>query len=236
MRAAIERSIDSPGDTLEEIGRAIAAALEREGGPVAVLGTLLVLLALVVALVRWVRREQRREAAEREALEARRAALLSATTATNEQRQWVRIPAQLDVKVRHASGTNRFINLACKTRDISGSGVAFLSSRPPPPGQPVQFTLDLKEKAPLPLRGTVVRVDPPPAPGAPSLVAVKLGPITPADREHVVRWVTRQSSRSMARVRPERLCPRCGRALADDAGDTHPTCVAVRVKRTPRAV
>jgi hypothetical protein len=160
--------------------------------------------------------------------------VLSATRSSQEQREWVRVPAALDVKVKHTSGSRRYFDPECRTRDLSGGGVGIFSSRPPPPGESVEFTLDLKDRPPLSLRGVVVRVEPPIAYGEPALVGVKLGPIAETDRDAVVRWVARESTRAAARAREGRVCPVCGRTLADPALEVHPGCVGKESKRPKR--
>jgi hypothetical protein len=234
MLATAARSMPSSDDSLEEIGRAFFQALDRQGGPAFGVAVLVVLVAFIVAAVRWLQRDTRRERAEREAIEARRlAALAEATPADGEQREWLRIPAALHLKLQQTEGPRKIVYADCTTKNVSAAGISFLSSRPPPPGRPVRFVLDLKEKYPLPLRGIVTRVDPPPVPGGESLVAVKLGPITEGEREQVVRWVTHESTRAVARVRQGKLCPRCGRGLPDDGSEVHATCAARALSHRP---
>jgi hypothetical protein len=167
---------------------------------------------------------------EQDAREAQRETALSEAPAGGEyreRREWVRVRAHLRMRLQHTDAHQRSFNEDCETRNIGGGGVAFLSRTPPGPGFPVHFTLDLGEKWPISLQGVVMNVEPPQDPDSPSLVAVKLGPITPADREHVVRWVTNEETREIAEAHRGRLCSRCGRPLADGAGEMHSTCAAV---------
>jgi len=224
MFAALVKSTPSPADTLDDIGRAFHAAIERQGGTAFGVGALVVALVMVLSCLRWLLRETRNDRLHREELAARRAAALADPAGRREQRQLVRVPAQVGVTVRQADGADETFYARCKTQDVSGGGVAFLSDRPPSPGLPVQLTLDIGESGPVSLRAVVVRVDPPPSPGMPSLVATRLGPITSRDRERVVQWVSRQLSRGLAQARRGRSCPVCRRPLADDAGEMHASC------------
>ncbi len=221
----------SSTDTLDGIGRAFFAALDRDGGPAVDVVAAAVALLLFVLLVRWVRREATREQREREELEARR--LAAAATLHAGKRAWVRVPVRVPMTVERREAGDRVSYEKCETQDISGGGGSFLCHRPPPPGAPLHFMLEPAGERPLPLRGIVVRVEPPSAPGAPSLVGVKLGPITERDREQVVRWLTHEQASGLAQSQRGHVCAACQRPLADAAAGTHPAC-ARRDSKRPR--
>ena len=243
LPSILEPPTAPPPDDLDDIGRAFFAALDRDGGPVfSVIATVLILI-LAGALVWWLRRESRREREQQRALNERHAAALAEAESRAEQRQSIRVRAHVPIALRHTSGPRRSVVERCETQNVSGPGVAYLSHRPPPPGAPLRFSLDLGGGTPVALRGVVTRVEPPSASGAPALVAVRLGPTATRESEHVARWVAQQQAREIHLARRGRACTLCGRPLADGAGETHSACAAAQAgedvatssERWPRA-
>jgi hypothetical protein len=234
MFVAAAQTAPSQTETLDRIGRAFFAALDRDGGPVPSVALAVTVVVLFVWLVRWVQREARRDRVEREALDAEHERALSEMATGSERRRWFRVPAQLRVRVQGEDRRHRPRHEDCETRDVSEAGVAFLSHTPPAPGRPLRFTLDLGDKRPLSLQGVVVRTEPPPAAGAASLVAVTLGPFALGDRERLAQWVAREEAREIAQMRRGPVCAVCGRPLADGAGEVHPTCEMAQIGGPPR--
>jgi hypothetical protein len=230
MLAAFAEETPSQTDTLNGIGHAFFATLDRDGRPAFAGAATVVALALIVLLIRWVRREARRDRIEQAALDARHQTALSEAPAGDDHREWIRVPAHVRMTLQHTDGHHRFFYEDCETQNVGAGGLAFLSHTPPPSGLPLHFTIDLGEKRPISLQGIVVRVESPSTPDAPSLVAVKLGPITPAEREHVVRWVSHEETREIAEAHRGRLCSFCGRPLAEGAGETHSSCATLEAR------
>jgi hypothetical protein len=224
MLAVLVQPSPSETDTLNGIAHAFFSAAGRDAGPGFELAGAAVVLVSFVLLVLWVRREARTDRVEREALDGRHAATLSDAGAGDERREWVRVPAHLHLAVKHEHGHRGPFYETCETQSLGGGGLAFSTHTPPSPGVPIRFTLDLGEKRSLPLQGIVARVEPPPAEGAAHRVAVRLGPITAADREHIIRWVAHEEVREIADAHRGRLCSVCTRPLADDAEEMHSAC------------
>jgi PilZ domain len=229
MYAAVVPSHVDPSETeiLDGIGRAFATTLQRDGGLGFQLAAGVVVLALFVLLLRWVRREVLAERIARQVLDARHSAVMSQAGSDDEQREWVRVPAHLHMAVRHERSHHRPVYESCETENIGGGGLAFSTRTPPALRARIQFTLDLGERTSLPLRGIVVRVEPPAAVAAAHLVAVELGPITGAEREHIVRWVAHEETRELRAAHRGRLCVVCKRPLADGATERHSGCAEV---------
>jgi len=230
---AAASSSSTPADVLDGIGQAFQATVGSAAGVVFGVLALLAGVAVLVVLVRWVRRESQREQHEQEELDARHEEAVARASRNSDRREWVRVPAHRRMVLQRADnrrGRASFVYEECETQNISGGSIEFLSFSPPAEGVPLQFTLDLGEKRALPLRGAVVRIEPANKPGAPSLVAVKLGPVTAAERERVVRWVRKEELRDLAQARRGRLCTCCLRPLAEDAGEMHTTCASGKEK------
>ncbi len=231
--SALPDSNSSPTETMDGIGQAFFAALDRDGGPVVTAVVTVLAVALFVLLVRWVRRETRREAMAQQALDARHRAALAAAATARESREWVRVATRVPVTLRHRDARQRLVSEECEMRNLSGGGGAFLSKRPPPPGLPIELTIDLGEARPLALRGIVVRVEPPRVPGEPSLVGMRMSDITTAEREHLVRWIAHVDADKVAQARRGRLCARCGRPLPAGPAKVHAACGAPTSSQPP---
>jgi hypothetical protein len=216
--------VPSETEVLDGIGRAFFGTLEHDGGLGFQLAAGVVVLALLTLLVRWVRREALLERIAQEALDARHAATMSETGIGDERREWVRVPAHVQLAVRREHGHHGPFYEPCETENLSGGGLSFFTRTPPALGASLQFTIDLGERSTLPLEGIVVRIEPPRGEGGAQLVAVKLDPITSREREHVIRWVAHEEVREIADARRGRLCVVCRRPLADDAGEVHTAC------------
>jgi len=198
MLFVLAQPLPAQTPTLQGIGSAFFATLDRDGGPAFALVCLLGSLA-VVALLRWVSREARQERGEQEALDARHLAAL-ADAADHDRRAWARVPAHVHLTVQHPDRQHhRFYYEDCETRSVSAGSLEYVSPTPPPSGAPLRLSLDLGDKWPLSLRGVVLRAAP--VASGSSLVVVQLGPITPADREHLARWVTHEQVRELAQLR-----------------------------------
>jgi hypothetical protein len=209
--------------TLDALGQAFAAAMDRNGGPVVAVMTAVVALGLIVGLVGWALHENRRHQSERRARDARRREAEAAAPATTQRREWVRVAGRLRMTVRHAKHVHGAWYEVCETPNVSGGGVAYLSRAPPPPGAPVDFTLDLGEQPILALRGVVTRSEPAP-PGLSALVALKLEPCPALMQDRIVRWVALAGERELVQMRRGRPCASCGRPLADEDEEAHSTC------------
>jgi len=234
MPAAFSLATPSVTDTLEGIGRAFYASFDREGAGAFGVVSALVIGVLLVVLIWWVLRESRREQTEQALLDARHDTAVSTVASGVDPRVWVRVPAHLRMTVQRRDGRDKLYYDECETQNVSAGGIELLSHAPPPEGLAIQFTLDLREKWPIPLRGIVARVDPALIAGAPSLVAVKLGPISTRERDRLVRWVAREQRREIAEARRGRVCACCRRPLADDASDMHTTCAAGKLAAPAR--
>jgi hypothetical protein len=222
MRALIVHPA-TEGTTLDALGQAFAAAMDRNGGPAVAVVMTVVALGVIVGLVRWALHEDRRHQGERRAREARRREVEAAAPATSQRREWVRVAGRLPLTVRHAKDGKAAWYEDCETLNVSGGGVAFLSRAPPPPGVPVEFTLDLGEKPILALKGVVTRSKPAP-PGALALVALKIERCPAGMRERIVRWVAHAGERELVKMRRGRPCAACGRPLAGEDENVHSTC------------
>ena len=218
----------SPGesDTLDGISRAFFAALDQGSSELVlgVWGTLAVAAAYVV--VGWLRGDAQVEKRERRELQRRRERIASEAPPRLERREWVRIPAKVKMKVAAASTGPLSPALTLKTNDLGGGGVSFFTDRAPRRGARLSLSLDLGERRPLAVRGVVVRVNPPPRPGAPSLVAVRFAEVAAGTRERLVHWIVAEERREIIVARRGRLCACCERPLADGPEDMHPTCAA----------
>jgi hypothetical protein len=237
MVAVLDPPTSVASETLDAIGRAFFATPGRQGGLIVVVAGALACVVLLVVLVRWVRRETRKERLEAKATQARHEAALADAAAQPQPAQdpghdrdangekWARVDAHVRMTLEHVDRHQHVTFEDCETQSLSGGAVAFLTRHPPAEGTPLQFTLDLHEGWPLWLHGVVGHVEAAHDPDAPALVEVKLAAVAPAAQEHLARWVTHEELRTIASTRRGRMCPRCGRPLADGAGETHPTCV-----------
>jgi hypothetical protein len=229
MCATFAQTAPDEAATLDRIRRSFFSALERDGGPSLQFAFAAVAILLLYVLVRWVRSESRRERSEQRALDARHATAMAASCASGDRRQWARVPAHLHVSCAHEDG--RPIERQCETLNLGGGGVAFFARSAAALGSRVHLELELGMKRRLDLEGTIVRSEPAALDGALHVIAVKLGPITPIDREHIMRWIAHEERREIAASRRGRLCAECGRPMADeDTGDMHPACAtAIRI-------
>jgi hypothetical protein len=216
-----------PGDSgvLEGISRAFVSSVDHNGRATlfAVVGAVLA-AAVAVAMVLWLRREAAREHEAQSVLDEEHRVAISEPPARRERRQWVRVRAQRAMAVLQSPEGKRARYDVYETQNLGGGGLAFLTHKPPLKGTPLDFTLDLGERSPLPMRGVVIRVEPPPAPEAPALVAVNFGVIDNATREHLVQWIAKEEMRAIAEAHAERVCTCCHRPLADGAAEMHTTC------------
>lgn len=221
-------SLVSPNESavLDGISRAFFRALDEDSSAfvIGVWGVLGVTAAWVIA--GWIRADAERRLRERRELEQRRERIASEAPPRLERREWLRVPANLTMKVAPAGASPQAPTEVLETNDVGGGGLSFLSDRPPRRGTRLRFTLDLGERRSLAVRGAVVRVSPPRQPGAPSVVGVKFGDVDAVTRERLVMWVAQESRRAVIAARRGRLCTGCDRPLADDGEDMHPTCAA----------
>jgi hypothetical protein len=216
----------SQSEALDGIRHAFFMALARDASHVFSAGGAVVVFVLLALLARWVGSETRRGRTAPAAFRSPHQAAVS----ENGQRAWVRVPAHVPMAVQHADAHHRFFYEHVVTHDVSAGALSFLSTAPPAAGLPLHFTLDLGEKWPLSLRGVVTRTERA-RPDAPSLVVVSLGQITPAEREHLARWVAREETREIEQARGGRLCARCRRPMADDKGEVHLSCTTATTDR-----
>jgi hypothetical protein len=100
--------------------------------------------------------------------------------------------------VQHKDPRHGFFYEECETETVSGNAITYLSRTPPPDGASICMSLQLDAHWPLLLHASVVRVDTPDEPKAPSRVVLRLGPMTATEREAIVHWVTREESREIA--------------------------------------
>jgi hypothetical protein len=217
-------AIPSKAETLDQIGAAFRAALERDGSVSVVAALSLVSLVLVALTVRWIAREARKDRIERQALDARHVAVMSSLPPRTEQREWVVVPAHLRLSLHRTTEHGRVVYEDVESQSVSAGSIEFLSHAPPAKWDAIWFTLFLGEGWPLSLRGVVESVESSAVPRAAALVTVKLGPISNLDREHLVRWVAQEDARRIAEARRGRVCAVCERPLADDRAKTHATC------------
>lgn len=224
--ASFDRLSPGESDALDGISRAFFAALDRDSSDfvLGVLGTLALGAAYVVA--GWLRRDAESAQRERRDLEARRERIASEAPPRLERREWVRIPANVAMKVMQPGETPRARPLALGTHDVGAGGLSFFSAEPPQPGSRLRLALDLDGRTPVAVRAVVVRVSSPPGPGAPSLVGVRFAEIDSTTRETLVKWIVAKERRGIAQARRGRLCACCERPLADGAEEMHPTCAA----------
>jgi hypothetical protein len=229
LTTAVSFATSSPGESamLEGISRAFFRALDEDGSAfvIGVWGVLGVAAAWVI--VGWLRGDAQTERRERRELEQRRERIASEAPPRMERREWLRVAASLTMKVAPAGASPQTPVEIMETEDVGGGGLSFLSSAPPRRGTRLRFTLDLGERTPLAVRGSVVRVSPPRGgAGAPSLVAVKFGEIDSATRERLVMWIAARSRREIARARRGKLCEGCDRPLPEGTDSMHPTCAS----------
>jgi hypothetical protein len=227
MPVAVPQPTPSRTDILDGISQAFFTTMSRDGSPRFLVLAAVLTATLLVWLLYWLRRETRRERLEQEAIGTRHEVAMSQVLASGAQRKWVSVAAHRPISVQHQGRGGRIWYEECETQSLSGDLVAFYSKVPRAPGLPLHFAVDLGEKSPLQMRGVVARVEPPAVPGGPSLLEVRLGPITDRDREHVVRWVTVEEEREIAKTRRGPLCASCGRPVADGAEGMHSTCASL---------
>jgi len=235
MQVAPLQPATPSGDVLNGIGHAFFATLARDGGVRFSAAAALATAALVAWLLYWVRRETRRDREEQAVLDARHASAMAEAAASDPGREWVSVQARRPMTVQHPLPGGRFSYEKCETLSISGGSLTFLSRAAPARGAPLHFTVDLGERSPLSLRGIVRRVEPAVVGEAAARIEVSLGPITETDREHLARWIALEEDREIVEMRRGRLCPSCGRPLADDASEVHSTCMRSTARRPGRA-
>lgn len=216
----------SESDALQGISGAFFRTLDREGSGVVIAVWVVLALAAAIAIARWFRSDARRAHREQRALEERREVIAAEPPARVERREWVRVPAHLDMKVSRDEATPRAHFDVFETQNVSGGGLAFLCDKPPARGAWLDVSLDLGTARPLAIRGAVVRVDPPALPQAPSLVALRFIEVEPATRERLIKWIAEEEVREIAVARQGRLCACCKRPLADSHDEMHSTCAA----------
>jgi hypothetical protein len=225
IAALFEPSPPGESGVLEGISRAFVSSVDHNGRATLFAAVASVLAAaLAVAMVLWLRREAQREHAAQSVLDAEHKAAASERPARRERRQWVRVPAQRAMAVLQSPEGKRARYDVYETQNLGGGGLAFLTHKPPLRGTPLDFTLDLGERSPLPMHGVVIRVEPPPTPEAPALVAVNFGAIDNATRERLVQWIAKEELRAIAEAHAPPLCTCCHRPLADGAAAMHTTC------------
>jgi hypothetical protein len=223
---AVAQPGPSDQERLDAVSHAFFVASREAGGPFVLLaGALLAAFALAWLLWR-ARRETRSDSTQQAVADTKHLAAL-AEADTHEHHDWVRVPAHLRLTLQQTDAHGRTCFEECETQDVSGGWVTFLTHARPRDGVPLAFALDLHEHWPLRLQGVVHHVEASAIEGAPSLVAVKLGPIAPAVQEQLVRWVTQEEMRGIAASRRGALCAGCGRPLADDGAKRHATCARV---------
>ena len=204
-------------DVLDGIGAAFSASIDRDGSVWVVAALVVIGVILFFALVRWLVREVRMERAERAKLDARHEAALRAAAAVGQRREWLRVSAHLRLTLQRIDARGRIVFDDTETQNVSAGGVAFLAHDPPDLDTSLEFSLYLDEAWPLALRGRVTAVEAGDVPSAPSLVAVRLGPIT----EHRARALDRVG-RPRACPPNRRLAPRPSlRALQETARRRH---------------
>jgi len=219
-------AMPSERDVLDGIGAAFSASIDRDGSVWVVAALVVIGVILFFALVRWLVREVRMERAERAELDARHEAALRAAAAVGQRREWLRVSAHLRLTLQRIDARGRIVFDDTETQNVSAGGVAFLAHDPPDLDTSLEFSLYLDEAWPLALRGRVTAVEAGDVPSAPSLVAVRLGPITDIERERLIKWVAHEHARQIADSRRGRVCALCKRPLADDTLDMHATCAA----------
>ena len=213
-------------DVLDGISRAFFAALDRDGSDVVVGVWAVLALAAACVVAGWLRGDAQSAQRERRELEQRRERIASEAPPQLERREWVRIPANVEMKVVPTSAPRPTLAETLRTNDVGGGGVSYFSDVAPRCGTRLSVTLDLGQARPLAVRGAVVRVSPADGAGGRSLVAVKFGEIDSATRERLVTWIAAEERREIIEARRGRLCEGCERPIAEGAADMHPTCAA----------
>jgi hypothetical protein len=235
MFALLDPAVTAPptfSDTLQGIGDAFNDAVTRNGGAGMAVATALLAGVVALAVFRWVRRDVRAEELERTARDARHEAAVSVAPLplpADGRPHWAQVAVHLRLGLLRTAAHGRVLCEDVETQSLSAGEVSFLSHAPPVPATVLELALYLPgEGWPLALRGVVGPVDGPPAPDAPSLVAVKLGPLTGRESERLARWVAQEDLRQVAQMRRGRVCTCCHRPLADDSAPMHGTCASGR--------
>jgi hypothetical protein len=228
VTAVLSLETSSPRESaiLDGISRAFFAALDEDGSAfvIGVWGVLAVAAAWVIA--GWLRGDAQSLLRERRELEQRREQIASEAPPRLERREWLRVAANLTLKVVPVGASPQEPAEILETHDVGGGGLSFLTPVPPRRGTRLKFTLDLGERRPLVLRGSVVRVGAPRLPDASSLVGVKFGEVDAATRERLIMWIAATSRREIAHARRGKLCAGCDRPLAEGTDSMHPTCAS----------
>jgi hypothetical protein len=241
MSLALSACLDEPptaaSSTLEGIGNAFSSAVAAHS-PVAIGFFVVVGLVLTVTFLRGrraraiVEEDLARAEEEREKLHL---AAIAELASRKERRQWVRVPASLQLHLAYLDTHQRLHLRDYETLNVGGGGVAFLSHDRFTVGTHLDFKLDIGEGRPLALPGVIGRIEPGPTAEAPSLVVLELRDIDNATRERLIKWVAKEEVREIAEAHLGRRCSLCQRPLADTSlAESHETCGA-HADRVPRA-